>query len=44
MSREMTRQFRQVVPGFAGELITPRDERYEAARAVWNPAIDRRRR
>jgi FAD/FMN-containing dehydrogenase len=42
MSREVTRQFRQVVPGFAGELITPRDERYDAARAVWNSAIDRR--
>lgn len=27
--------------GFTGELISPHDERYEAARKVWNGAIDR---
>jgi FAD/FMN-containing dehydrogenase len=29
-------------PGFAGQLLTPGDEGYDAARKVWNGAIDRR--
>jgi len=29
------------VIGFAGELISPHDDRYAAARTVWNGAIDR---
>jgi len=29
------------VPGFTGQLIAPADKRYDAARTVWNAAIDR---
>ena len=28
---------------FAGTVITPADERYDAARAVWNGAVEARR-
>jgi FAD/FMN-containing dehydrogenase len=38
----MTREFPQTLPGFASDIIMPDDERYDAARAVWNAAIDRR--
>ena len=31
-----------VIPGFAGQLLTPGQEGYEGARRVWNGAIDRR--
>jgi FAD/FMN-containing dehydrogenase len=31
-----------LVAGFGGELIAPGDDGYDAARAVWNAAIDRR--
>ncbi|MDP8978307.1 MAG: FAD-binding protein [Actinomycetota bacterium] len=30
------------IPGFAGHLLRPEDDGYDAARAVWNGAIDRR--
>jgi FAD/FMN-containing dehydrogenase len=30
------------IPGFAGQLLTPGDQGYQAARRVWNGAIDRR--
>jgi FAD/FMN-containing dehydrogenase/DNA-binding HxlR family transcriptional regulator len=30
------------IPGFAGQLLTPGQEGYDAARRVWNGAIDRR--
>ncbi|WP_217624482.1 FAD-binding protein [Streptomyces sp. TRM64462] len=29
-------------PGFTGRLVTPRDTDYDAVRAVWNGAVDRR--
>ncbi|MGC9541768.1 FAD-binding protein [Streptomyces sp. UG1] len=30
------------IPGFSGRLVTPRDADYDAVRAVWNGAVDRR--
>ena len=33
---------RAAAVAFAGELIGPRDGRYEAARRVWNGMVDRR--
>lgn len=30
------------IPGFEGQLVTPCDDGYDAARAVWNGAVDRR--
>lgn len=31
------------ISGFEGQLVTPGDDGYDAARAVWNGAVDRRR-
>lgn len=31
-----------MIPGFQGQLITSEHADYEAARAVWNGAVDRR--
>ena len=36
------RAWRIDIPGFRGEIIEPGDPSYEAARAVYNGAIDRR--
>lgn len=30
------------IPGFAGRVLTPKDEGYDEARAIWNGAIGRR--
>lgn len=30
------------IPGFTGRLLTPDDDAYDRARAVWNGAVDRR--
>jgi FAD/FMN-containing dehydrogenase len=30
------------IPGFRGEVITPRHDEYDDARAVWNGSVDRR--
>ncbi|HEX6150017.1 FAD-binding oxidoreductase [Nocardioides sp.] len=30
------------IPGFRGVLVTTRDREYDAARAIWNGAVDRR--
>lgn len=39
---EQTPRGTKVGEGFKGELIEPNDERYDAARSVWNGSIDKR--
>jgi FAD/FMN-containing dehydrogenase len=38
----MTATTAMPVPGFRGDLITPDDQSYDDARAIWNGAVDRR--
>lgn len=38
----MTMQTTTRIPGFLGDVVTPRHPEYDAARAVWNGAVDRR--
>jgi len=38
----MTVQTTTRIPGFLGDLITPRHPEYDAARALWNGTVDRR--
>lgn len=38
----MTMQTTTRIPGFLGDVVTPRHPEYDAARAVWNGTVDRR--